>query len=1315
MKKKRLLGYVVAIIFLMQIVLPGIMTKAVALDITGLFPFITDVKIADVNGKDLGNNISKSSEIHINYTWSIPNEQTVNPGDYYTMQLPGEIKIATAVDMLMTNPADGETVAYIHIDTNGKVKITFTSYPSQHSDVHGGFTLDCHFNESKTGNVNPVTIDFTVPGTGVVHVGPFNFRQPDPTITKSGTYNSTTDEITWTITVNKEAVGLDNTAVVDTINSGQVLVDNSVEINSTPAVLGTNYSYDNASRKLTVNLSRITSQQVITYKTSVHNDLASKSQGTYNYTNTATLNCDINGTPKNFTSNTVTIPVTVKYISKTGTYDSANKRINWTIKVNESLRTINNAVVNDTIPQGLTIDKTTIRVDGVAAAEGTGYTVSGQNFTCNLGNISTLKTITFSTNVDSSVYNSNTYKSYKNTAVLSGDGVLTGTSASKSVGFTPNIISKQGVSYDASTGIVTWKITVNTNKTNVAAGAQATDTIPIGQAYIAGSAKFDGTAIDDSGYTAAPRGDTSKTGTFVYTFSNSFSDTHTITYQTQVTDPKVYKANYSGNITNSVTLTSPDINQKVTATQAVNSEIISKTAAGYNYATREITWKIKINKNKMPITNAVVTDDIPAGQVYVDNSASIDNSAPAGGFSYNAVTGDSAKTGTLAYTFPAGSGNTINSTYTITFKTRVTDLSIFNTNGTKNLSNTASITGDEIPSDGNRSSTATQAVSNTVVNKTPTYTYGNAYIDWTLNINSNYNIDMNKATITDTLQEGLSLNTDTVELYEATVNSDGSLTAGDKVALTAENVEYDQATRKFDFTFPETAGTKAYILKFTTDVSKAGDYSNTVEFKGDAADQTSSGTQNGVWYASGSAWGTGVTGSITVVKVDNNNTSSKLAGAVFQLLDQYGNIKATSAPTGSDGSAVFKYLKYDINYTIKEITPPVGYVLSSEEYTFQIHNATGQKDITYTYKDTRIKGNIQFTKTGSDGKGIQGAVFTLYKEDGVTPVSDAEGKNITATSDLDGKVQFSDIEYGNYKIKETKAAEGYVLSAVTVTAAFSGDYQNTVVTVTPTSVLNVEITGGIKITKTDASTGAPVPGATITVYKSDGTPVGSGVEGVTKEEDGTVEFDNLNYGDYYFLETNAPEGYLLNTDKHPFSIRENGVILQDTLSDEKIKGSIQIKKTDNNGKLLKGAEFTLYDESGKVLQSEVTDENGIALFKDMVYGKYSVKETKAPEGYKASNDTIEVSVEENGYIYSYEVENTIIKETVEIKKPDNDSNAVKQEVASSETQSATSEAQSGILSLPKTGGFMNTILLIIAGLISIITGIALTLMKKTKH
>ncbi|MDT8715087.1 hypothetical protein IAI10_00135 [Clostridium sp. 19966] len=1477
MKKNKFLILPVVIIFILQIFMPSVNVKAAGNDVSGKFPFITDLNITDANGNKLGDNISKSAEIHINYTWSILNGQAVNNGDYFIMQLPDQINIFAAFDQPLINPDDGNTVANMHVDTNGKVTITFTDYASGHSDVHGGFALDCHFNKDNIGNANPIYITFTVPAMADFVEGPFNFQQPDPTVVKSGSYDPLTDEITWTITANKEGARLNNATIEDNISGNQAFVAGSVKINGDAGVSGTNYNYDSSSNKLVFNLGSITTQQVITFKTSVHDDLASKAQGTYYYNNNAVLKYEDNSNSKNVNSNTASVPVNVSYITKDGSYDSSTKSINWTITVNGSGRTINNASVTDNIPSGLTLDTSSIKINGISSSS---YTSSGQAVTFNLGNITSKQTITYSTAVDTSIYNSNSPKSYSNTAYLLGDGVPNGTSANKNVGVNSNIIQKQGTGYDASTGIITWKITVNNNKTSVAAGAKVTDNIPIGQTYVIGSAKFDGSSIDDGGYTAANAGDTSKTGTFAYTFSSAFSDIHTIEFKTQVTDPKAYRANYSGSYNNTVNFTAVNINQNTSATQPVSSEIINKTGAGYDYAAREISWKIVVNKNKIPITNAVITDNIPVGQEYVYNSAAIDNTASNNGFSYTPVTGDASKTGTLIYTFPKGITNTIHDTYTITFKTKVTDLSIFNSNGSKILNNTASISGDEIPDDGNRSSIGTQNVDNTVINKVPTYKYGNAYIDWTLNINSNYSIPMAGATITDNLQDGLSLNTDTVELYKAAINSAGNLSATDKVTLTGENVKYDPSTREFDFTFPQDSGTSAYILKFTTDTTKSGNYLNVVQFKGQSSDQSAQGTQNNVWFSSGSGWGTGTSGSITVSKVDSNDNTKKLSGAVFQLIDQYGNVKATSSATGNDGQAVFKSLKYDTDYSLKEITPPTGYSLSSEVYKFQVHNVTGQQDITYVYKDTKIKKDIVFSKLGEDGKALPGAEFTLYEEDGNTSVKDAEGKDIIAVSDQQGKVTFKNIDYGNYKIKETKAPTGYLLSSNILNVVLSGDYQNAVVTVTPNSISNVLIRGGIKITKTDASTlepvagaevavytgngvqvgtagvtGAdgtvefdnlpygdyyyietkapegyllntdkhpfsisengfilqdtfsdtkitggikilkldatsnkPVAGATVTVYTSTGQVVGKGVEGVTGA-DGTVEFDNLSYGDYYYMETEAPEGYLLNTDKHPFSIREDGVVLTDTFSDAKIKGTvevrkngedgnylgdteftlfdtndnavqsavtddtglakflnieygkyyvketrapkgytisdkkaavevngiedektydagtitdvkirgaIQIKKLDQDGKPLKGAEFTLYDSEGKAIATAVSAEDGIVLFKDLVYGDYSVKETKVPEGYTASSDSINVSVETDGAVYSYEVKNTKIKSTVEIKETDNNGKI----------------ASTNIQSLPKTGRFIDATMSVLAGIISILAGIYLTINKK---
>jgi uncharacterized repeat protein (TIGR01451 family) len=1251
-KRNRFLTFVLAIIFLIQITMPSNIAKAAGSDVTGKFPFITSLKITDVNGNELGNDISKGAEIHINYTWSIPNAQTVNAGDYYDMKLPAEIKIAKAMDLQMTNPADGQTVAIAHIETNGDVRITFTNYPSGHSDVHGAFVLDCHFNEAAIGNINPIPVNFTVPALGIVKQGPYNFHQLEPTIQKSGDYNPNTDEITWTITVNKEAVKLSNVNVLDTLKSGQAFVGDSVIINGSPATFGKDYNYDNTNKNLVVNLGEITTKQVISFKTSIHDDLATKEQGTYNYENKATVNYSDNGTPKILNSNPVTIPVTVSYISKTGIYDGSNKRIDWTIVLNESGRTINNAVVTDAIPEGLTIDPITIKVNGIV---GTSYTISGQNFTYNLSNISSVQTITFSTNVDMSIYNSNKSKSYINTAVLSGDNVPSGTSSTQTVGVTPNIIQKQGIGYDASKGIITWEITVNDSKTTVAAGAKITDDIPMDQSYIAGSTKLDGTSIGDGGYTSAPNGDKTKTGTLAYTFPSAFSDTHKITFQTKVTDPNVYKANYIGEYNNSVTLKSNDIEETAKATQPVKSEIINKSGFDYNYITRETTWKIVINSNKMPITNAVVTDEIPVGQEYVENSASIDNGAISSGFSYEAASGNPLKTGTLVYTFPKGSSNTINDTYTITFKTKLIDLSIFNTNGIKNLKNSASIIGDEIPATGASSSIGTQPVSNTVINKDFSYSYGNSYIDWSVNINSNRNIPMSQVTITDKLQEGLSLNTDTVELYKAKVNANGSLDKETKVKLTGENVKYDYNTREFNLIFPKDAGSDAYILKFTTNVTSPGNYSNTVSFKGQKIDQDSSIGIRGVWFPKGSAWGTGVSGSITVSKVDVNNEASKLAGAVFELIDQYGNTKEISAPTDKDGIAVFKSLKYDINYTLREITPPIGYSLSGEDYTFQVHDRSGQRDISYNYKDPKITKDIEFTKTSDDGKALQGAEFTLYENDGVTPIKDANGNIVIATSGLDGKVSFKNILMGNYKVKETKAPEGYLISTNILTVTISGNYPNTVVEVTPNSVSNTRIKGGIKINKTDIATGAPVPGATITVYTSDGKQVGSGVQGKTGA-DGTVEFDNLVYGDYYFIETNAPVGYILNTDKHSFKIQDNGVVIKDAITNVKITGGIKITKTDfSTGEPVPGATIAVYTSDGKQVGSGIqgkTGADGTVEFDNLVYGDYYFIETNAPEGYELNTDKHLFKIQDNGVIVKDLFTNKKMTGSIKITKTD---------------------------------------------------------------
>ncbi|MFR2245553.1 MAG: Cna B-type domain-containing protein [Eggerthella lenta] len=72
------------------------------------------------------------------------------------------------------------------------------------------------------------------------------------------------------------------------------------------------------------------------------------------------------------------------------------------------------------------------------------------------------------------------------------------------------------------------------------------------------------------------------------------------------------------------------------------------------------------------------------------------------------------------------------------------------------------------------------------------------------------------------------------------------------------------------------------------------------------------------------------------------------------------------------------------------------------------------------------------------------------------------------------------------------------------------------------------------LTKTDSTTNAPVAGATYAVY----TDKGAFVEERTTDDAGSLSTSSLLPGAYYFQETEAPTGYLLNDKKIPFTIVE---------------------------------------------------------------------------------------------------------------------------------------------------------------------------------
>lgn len=199
---------------------------------------------------------------------------------------------------------------------------------------------------------------------------------------------------------------------------------------------------------------------------------------------------------------------------------------------------------------------------------------------------------------------------------------------------------------------------------------------------------------------------------------------------------------------------------------------------------------------------------------------------------------------------------------------------------------------------------------------------------------------------------------------------------------------------------------------------------------------------------------------LQVVKVDKDNITKKLSGAIFTLYSSTG-AKLAEKETGADGTIEFDNLAYD-GYYITEMKAPDGYnSIGSIAFSADKFSATqsgtdwssvwdeASRTFKITVQDTKQNGQIVLTKTGKDGVTVlEGAEFTLYK-DGL--------KVAKATSDTYGKVAFTGLAYGTYTVQETKAPTGtgktYIMDPTVYTVEVVSDTQNKITA--PNTLTNV--------------------------------------------------------------------------------------------------------------------------------------------------------------------------------------------------------------------------------------------------------------------
>lgn len=351
-------------------------------------------------------------------------------------------------------------------------------------------------------------------------------------------------------------------------------------------------------------------------------------------------------------------------------------------------------------------------------------------------------------------------------------------------------------------------------------------------------------------------------------------------------------------------------------------------------------------------------------------------------------------------------------------------------------------------------------------------------------------------------------------------------------------------------------------------------------------------------------------GKVEGIKINKDN--DKLEGAIIGIFKvgttEFSEKNAiATTKTDKDGAFSFSNIPYG-EWIIKEVVAPTGYVVDATQHHIHISDDGVVINIIMTDKQ------VQISKTDITGeKEVVGAELTITDESGNVVDSWTSTDTVHYANGL--------VEGQKYTLTEKTAPLGYAV-ATSVEFVVSTDKVTQQVTMVDKQVL---------ISKTDVTSGQELAGAELTITDERGNVIDSWTSTDTAHyANGLVEGQK-----YTLTEKTAPYGYEV-ANSIVFVVTNDKATQTVVMNDSPILSSVLVNKVDSitgENIISKKFEFTLYSDAeckNEIVTVNANTDDGTALFSDLIYGTYYIKETKAPKGYMLSDEVVKIEINDKG-------------------------------------------------------------------------------------